>query len=127
MNFCIRSSWVAGTEEFQFYFGGDTGYCGDVFRSIRECCGSMDLSAIPIAAYGVPAEAWFHKPNHMNPEESVKCHMDLESRQSVAIHWGTFTLTGEHVGHKFQIITYQNLKYFHKFIVFFTIFSCLIV
>ncbi len=35
------------------------------------------------------------KDVHCNPEESVKIHLDLKSKQSMAIHWGTFPLTDE--------------------------------
>ena len=31
----------------------------------------------------------------MKPEESVQAHLDLQSKQSVAIHFGTFQLTEE--------------------------------
>ena len=33
----------------------------------------------------------------MSPEEAVQCHWDVQSRQSVGVHWGTFSLTGEPV------------------------------
>jgi N-acyl-phosphatidylethanolamine-hydrolysing phospholipase D len=31
----------------------------------------------------------------MNPAEAVQTHMDINSKQSVGIHWGTFQLTSE--------------------------------
>ena len=34
---------------------------------------------------------------HVNPEEAVKIHKDINSRYSVAIHWGTFIVTDERV------------------------------
>ena len=79
-----------------YYFGGDTGYCGEMFRKTGRMY-PVDFAAIPIAAYGSESERWFHKPNHQNPEEAVQCHQDLNSRQSVGVHWGTFTLTAEHI------------------------------
>ena len=47
----------------------------------------MDLSLIPISAY---APRWFMKDMHVNPEEAVKIHLDVKSRQSIGMHWGTF-------------------------------------
>jgi hypothetical protein len=33
--------------------------------------------------------------HHMNPAEAVQAHQDLQAKRSVAVHWGTFTLTDE--------------------------------
>ncbi len=96
-NRCLWCSWLVSTRRLTYFFGGDTGYCGEIWRECTEIYGACDLCAIPIGAYGVPAERWFHSPNHMDPVEAVECHRDLGSRQSVAIHWGTFLLTGEHI------------------------------
>ena len=75
----------------QIFFGGDTGY-SDHFKQIAEKLGPVDLSLLPIGAY---APQWFMKPVHMNPEEAVQAHLDLGSRQSIGIHFGTFQLTDE--------------------------------
>ena len=47
----------------------------------------MDLSLIPIGAYAL---RWFMKDTHVSPEEAFKIHLDVESRQSIGMHWGTF-------------------------------------
>ncbi len=73
---------------------GDSGYCG-VFREIGERLGPFDLSMIPIGAY---APRWFMKAMHMNPEEAVRVYRETQSRQAIAMHWGTFTLTEEPLG-----------------------------
>lgn len=36
-----------------------------------------------------------NKDSHVTPREAVQIHQDIRSRQSVAIHWGTFQLSEE--------------------------------
>jgi N-acyl-phosphatidylethanolamine-hydrolysing phospholipase D len=35
------------------------------------------------------------KPVHVDPPEAVRIHLDMNSRQSIASHWGTFKLSDE--------------------------------
>jgi N-acyl-phosphatidylethanolamine-hydrolysing phospholipase D len=72
-------------------FAGDSGYSRD-FADIFERFGAMDLALLPIGAYDPRG---FMAPVHVDPEEAVRIHQDLHSRQSVAMHWGTFRLTLE--------------------------------
>ena len=46
----------------------------------------MDISLIPIGAY---APRWFMQDMHVNPDEAVQIHQDVQSRFSVGMHWGT--------------------------------------
>ncbi|XP_061053613.1 N-acyl-phosphatidylethanolamine-hydrolyzing phospholipase D isoform X2 [Eubalaena glacialis] len=82
-----HSSVVALNERF-----GDTGYCS-AFEEIGKRFGPFDLAAIPIGAY---EPRWFMKYQHVDPEEAVKIHIDVQTKRSVAIHWGTFALANEH-------------------------------
>jgi L-ascorbate metabolism protein UlaG (beta-lactamase superfamily) len=75
----------------RIFFAGDTGY-SPYFSAIRQRFGPMDLSLLPIGAY---EPRWFMKDVHMNPAEAVQAHLDLESRQSIGMHFGTFQLTTE--------------------------------
>lgn len=68
------------------FFGGDTGYTRG-FADIGSEHGPFDLTVLPIGAYN---RAW---PDiHMNPEEAVQAHRDLDGGMLLPIHWGTFRL-----------------------------------
>lgn len=73
------------------FFAGDTGY-GEHFKLIRERLGPPDLSLLPIGAY---EPRWFMKDQHVDPDEAVRAHLDLGSRLSAGMHFGTFRLTDE--------------------------------
>lgn len=92
---CLWSGWVAETTDFNVYFAGDTGYNGKDFVETGERLGPFDVSLIPIGAY---SPRWFMKTMHVNPEEAVQIHQDVNSAFSLAIHWGTFPLTAEEPG-----------------------------
>ncbi len=72
-------------------FAGDTGYSKD-FADIGARFAPFDLALLPIGAYD---PRWFMAAVHVNPEEAVQIHLDIDSRLSVAMHWGTFRLTSE--------------------------------
>lgn len=76
------------------YFAGDSGY-GDLFKEIGKKEGPMEVSLIPIGAY-VPQ--WFMSPIHISPKEAVQVHLDVKSKQSIAMHFGTFPLADEGQG-----------------------------
>lgn len=42
---------------------------------------------------------------HVDPEEAVQIHLDLQAKESVAIHWGTFALAYE-VRPSFEYFTF---------------------
>jgi len=90
-NKTLWAGWVIGSPNFRFFFCGDTGYA-PLFKEIGSRLGPFDLSAIPIGAY---EPRWFMRHHHISPEEAVQVHLDVRSRTSVAIHWGTFMLTDE--------------------------------
>ena len=75
----------------RLYFAGDTGY-GAHFRQLRESLGAPDLALLPIGAY---EPRWFMAPQHMNPEEAVRAHLDLQAHVSIGTHFGCFPLTDE--------------------------------
>jgi L-ascorbate metabolism protein UlaG (beta-lactamase superfamily) len=90
-NRALWSGFLLQIGACRLYFAGDSGY-GDFFRDIGERFGPIDLSLIPIGAY---EPRWFMQPIHMNPEEAVRAHLDVRSRRSLGMHFGTFRMTIE--------------------------------
>jgi L-ascorbate metabolism protein UlaG (beta-lactamase superfamily) len=75
-----------------YYFVSDTGYHPELFKEIKNKVGSPDYSFIPVGAYA-PRE--FMKDQHVDPAEALKIHLDVGSKKSVGMHWGTFQLSDE--------------------------------
>ena len=90
-NNTLWASWAVLGPESRAYFGGDTGYTRS-FTDIGAEYGPFDLTLLPIGAYN---KSW---PDiHMNPEEAVQAHRDLNGEHVghgvlVPIHWATFRL-----------------------------------
>ncbi|XP_045192292.2 N-acyl-phosphatidylethanolamine-hydrolyzing phospholipase D-like isoform X2 [Mercenaria mercenaria] len=91
-NKVLWCSWVIKGPTKSYYFAGDTGYYDKLFQAIGNKYGPFDLAAIPIGAY---EPRYITEYQHVDPEEAVKIHQDLKSKQSVGMHWGTFELTNE--------------------------------
>lgn len=91
-NRTMWSSWVVKIEHKNlsktFFYAGDTAYNDVIFKKLGRQF-SIDLSFLPIGAYEPRA---FLKHAHVNPEESVSIHRQIESKLSIACHHSTFIL-----------------------------------
>jgi L-ascorbate metabolism protein UlaG (beta-lactamase superfamily) len=90
-NRTLWGGFVISASDRQVYFAGDTGYGGH-FRDVRERFGRVDVALLPIGAY---EPRWFMRDQHMNPEDAVRAHLDLDPKVSVGTHFGCFQLTDE--------------------------------
>jgi L-ascorbate metabolism protein UlaG (beta-lactamase superfamily) len=85
-NTTLWASWAITGPTHRAYFAGDTGYTQS-FAEVGAEHGPFDVTLMPVGAYN---KAW---PDiHMNPEEAVQAHQDVNGRLLVPIHWGTFRL-----------------------------------
>jgi len=94
VNRTLWAGFIVEGKKGRLFFPGDTGYSSD-FKDIFERLGPMTVSLLPIGAY---QPRWFMHSMHIGPQEAVQIHKDLGSKLSVAMHWGTFSLTDEPFG-----------------------------
>lgn len=90
-NKTLWAGYVLETNFGNVYFAGDTGY-GDLFTDIGEKFGSIKIGLIPIGAY---KPEWFMGPIHVNPEEAIQIHKDVNAEISFGMHFGTFPLADD--------------------------------
>jgi N-acyl-phosphatidylethanolamine-hydrolysing phospholipase D len=90
-NATLWGGFVVQAPDFSFWYSGDTGYSRD-FLDIRRRFGSFDLAAIPVGSY---EPRWFMGEQHVNPAEAVQVFLDVDAREAIGVHWGTFELTDE--------------------------------
>lgn len=83
--FCLKK------DDQYVYFAGDTGYSPH-FKEIYAKFGAPRVALLPIGSY---APRKIMKYMHMDPDDALKAHMDLQSHRSVALHYRTFQLTDE--------------------------------
>ncbi|GAB3268712.1 MBL fold metallo-hydrolase [Chitinimonas naiadis] len=98
-NGTLWSSWVIQSEGLKVFFSGDSGYF-DGFKAIGDRYGPFDVTLVETGAYD---PQW---PDvHMQPEESLRAHLDLRGRWLLPIHNGTFDLALHNWFEPFERIT----------------------
>jgi L-ascorbate metabolism protein UlaG (beta-lactamase superfamily) len=91
-NATLWCGYTLQTSKGIIYFAGDSGYNDFIFKEIAEKVGSIKVSILPIGAY---KPYWFMSAVHTSPEDAVRAHIDLQSQNSIASHFGTFPLADE--------------------------------
>jgi L-ascorbate metabolism protein UlaG (beta-lactamase superfamily) len=93
----MNESWWGGyvveRGGLRVYHSGDTAWF-DGFSLIARRCGQIQAAMLPIGAY---APRWFMRSQHMDPGDAVRAFRALGAEKLVAMHWGTFKLTDEHL------------------------------
>ena len=74
------------------YVSGDSAYF-DGFEQLAADY-DIDLAVFNMGAY---APRWFMAPSHMDPAETVRAFEEINARQLMIVHWGTFRLGDEPV------------------------------
>lgn len=90
-NKTLWAGYVLEADSGSVYFAGDTGY-GEFFKEIGKRFDDITVGLIPIGAY---KPQWFMSPIHVNPEEAIQVHKDVNAKISFGMHFGTFPLADD--------------------------------
>jgi L-ascorbate metabolism protein UlaG (beta-lactamase superfamily) len=90
-NTTLWGAFLIESNNRKIYFGGDSGY-GSHVRKVRELFGEVDYYLAGIGAF---APRWFMGPSHMHPEEAVRASNELQPKNLLPMHYGTFDLSDE--------------------------------
>ena len=86
-NRTLWGGFVIDSPDGQVYYAGDTGF-GDFVHDVGSRFSRIRLAILPIGSY---EKRWFMKSQHLNPDDAVKIHTILDARQSLGVHYGTFS------------------------------------
>lgn len=104
----LWGSFAINSSNFKIYFAGDSGYF-DHFKKIGKKYGPFDLALLPIGSY---EPRWRMKHHHMNPDEAVQAHLDLNAKKSIGMHFNTFQTSDE--GYYDAEIDLEKAKKYHS-------------
>lgn len=90
-NKTLWGGFIIKSSNGSIFFAGDTGM-GPHFEDIYNKDNNILFSIIPIGAY---KPKWFMDDKHLNPLQALQTHNILHSKNSMAIHYGTFKLSYE--------------------------------
>jgi len=80
--------FLFNTAHGKYYFAGDTAM-GPHFKMLQERYGSVRVALLPIGAFRPQA---IMQRSHLSPDQALEAHDILQSKVSIAIHYGTFRL-----------------------------------
>jgi L-ascorbate metabolism protein UlaG (beta-lactamase superfamily) len=89
------------------YFGGDTAFDVEVFKSAREHFPALDLALLPICPIE-PRE--YMKIVHMDPSEALDAFQLLGAKHMVPIHFDTFINSGDVPGECPRALRYETAR-----------------
>ncbi|UZR92896.1 MBL fold metallo-hydrolase [Chondrinema litorale] len=106
-----KTLWGSILIEFEnkkIYFAGDTGYAAH-FKDINKLIGPMDICFMPVGAY---KPEYMMEASHVSPTDAIKGFHELEGKQFIPMHYGTYDLSDEPAGEPIRVLkkAYENGK-----------------
>ena len=109
MNKALWGAFTIETNYGNIYFVGDSGYgSGKYFKEARKKFKKFRLALLPIGAYKLKGLTEY---SHMNPEEMVMTHIDLNSKYTVPSHYDVFKLAGESYGEAIEELNLAKARF----------------
>jgi N-acyl-phosphatidylethanolamine-hydrolysing phospholipase D len=99
-NQTLWGAWAVLSDDFHWYFTGDTGYSRDFLDTRahfadRQSSGRGGGFDAALIAVGACLPRWFMALQHVDIDEAVQIHLDIGAKCSIGVHWGTFALADE--------------------------------
>ncbi len=88
MNKSLWGSWMIESGDTKIYFAGDSAY-DEHYKKIGEQFKCIDIALMPIGP-NEPEELVIH--SHLNTEQSCAAFLELNAKNFIPMHWGTFRL-----------------------------------
>lgn len=96
----LWGAFVIKTKDKTIYFSGDTGY-GNHFEEAKILFPNITVAILGIGAY---KPEWFMHSNHISPQDAVKAFNELDAKQFIPMHYGTFDISDEPVGEPLRVL-----------------------
>jgi len=104
----LWGSFVIEANGKKIFFGGDSGY-GSHFKQTADLFNGIDICMMGIGSY---KPEWFMSANHTSPYDAVKAANEMQAKQFIPMHYGTFDFTYEPLGEPVEIL--KNEKRLNK-------------
>lgn len=102
----LWGSFIIQDNENTLYFSGDTGYDSHL-KEVATLFGEIDICMMGIGAY---KPEWFMSPNHISPLDAIKAVNEMQVKNFIPMHYGTFDLSDEPIGEPIELIKQEELK-----------------
>jgi len=78
-----------------------------IFKELGEKYNGFDLALLPIGAY---SPRWYASCCHLSPYDACRVHLDIKSKKTIGIHYGTFILTDEQIEEPITLLKEMKTK-----------------
>ena len=101
----LWGSFVIEANGKKIFFGGDSGY-GSHFEQTGKLFNGIDICIMGIGAF---KPEWFMSSNHTSPSDAARASNEMNAKQFIPMHYGTFDFSYEPLGEPVEILKNEKL------------------